>query len=202
MLQRDAIRPDTLDTLKLIQSQSELSGTRLVGGTALALQLGHRLSIDIDLFGIWDRELDLHEVLERCGSVIAEHRTQNIHVFNVNEIKVDVVYYEYEWLSSPVEVEGVRMALVNDIAPMKLEAINSRGSKMDFIDMAFLLEKFSLNEILEWYKAKYPKGSEYLVLRSLVYFDDAEDDPMPLMLKPMDWESAKERIRDAVRKVA
>lgn len=202
MLQRDAIRPDTLDTLKLIQSQSELSGTRLVGGTALALQLGHRLSIDIDLFGIWDRELDLHEVLERCGSVIAEHRTQNIHVFNVNEIKVDVVYYEYEWLSSPVEVEGVRMALVNDIAPMKLEAINSRGSKKDFIDMAFLLEKFSLNEILEWYKAKYPKGSEYLVLRSLVYFDDAEDDPMPLMLKPMDWESAKERIRDAVRKVA
>jgi len=202
MLQRDAIRPDTLDTLKVIQSQSELSGTRLVGGTALALQLGHRLSIDIDLFGIWDRELDLHEVLERCGSVIAEHRTQNIHVFNVNEIKVDVVYYEYEWLSSPVEVEGVRMALVNDIAPMKLEAINSRGSKKDFIDMAFLLEKFSLNEILEWYKAKYPKGSEYLVLRSLVYFDDAEDDPMPLMLKPMDWESAKERIRDAVRKVA
>jgi hypothetical protein len=202
MLQRDAIRPDTLDTLKVIQSQSELSGTRLVGGTALALQLGHRLSIDIDLFGIWDRELDLHEVLERCGSVIAEHRTQNIHVFNVNEIKVDVVYYEYEWLSSPVEVEGVRMALVNDIAPMKLEAINSRGSKKDFIDMAFLLEKFSLNEILEWYKAKYPNGSEYLVLRSLVYFDDAEDDPMPLMLKPMDWESAKERIRDAVRKVA
>ncbi len=141
MLQKDAIRPDTLDTLKLIQSQPELSGTRLVGGTALALQFGHRLSIDIDLFGIWDRELDLHEVLERCGSVIEEHRTQNIHVFNVNEI-------------------------------------------------------------LEWYRAKYPKGSEYLVLRSLVYFDDAEEDPMPIMLKPMDWESAKERIRNAVREVA
>ncbi|MDD2599392.1 MAG: nucleotidyl transferase AbiEii/AbiGii toxin family protein [Kiritimatiellae bacterium] len=202
MLCRQAIRQDTLDTLKRIQLQPELSETRLVGGTALALQFGHRLSIDIDLFGVFDRMLDLQEILGRCGSVNQKHRTENIRVFNVNDIKVDVVYYDYLWLSPPLEVDGVRIAEITDIAPMKLEAINSRGSKKDFIDMFFLLQHFTLSEMLDLYRRKYPAGSEYLILRSLVYFDDAEDDPMPIMLKPIDWEGVKERIRVAVRKQA
>ena len=82
---------------------------------------------------------------------------------------------------------------------MKIEAITGRGSKKDFLDLAFLLDQHPLGEILIWYRDKYPQGSEYLVLRSLVYFDDAEEDPMPVMLQPMTWETAKERIRRAVR---
>ena len=199
MLYKQAIRPDTLDTLRRIQALPELSGTRLVGGTALALQLGHRLSIDIDLFGIWDRRADIGKILGRCGTVREEHRTENIRVFNVDDIKVDLVYYEYAWLSPARETEGIRMAAITDIAPMKVEAINSRGSKKDFLDLAFLLEQHPLGEILIWYRDKYPQGSEYLALRSLVYFDDAEEDPMPVMLQPMTWETAKERIRRAVR---
>lgn len=198
MLYSQTIQPDTLDTLRRIQAQPELSGTRLVGGTALALQLNHRLSIDIDLFGVWDRTADLGRILGRCGTVREEHRTENIRVFNVNDIKVDVVYYTYAWLKEPVEEDGIRLACIQDIAPMKLEAINSRGSKKDFIDLVFLLERFSLEEMFKWYLAKYPQGSEYLILRSLVYFDDAEEDPMPLMLKPMNWETAKAHIRHAV----
>jgi hypothetical protein len=85
---------------------------------------------------------------------------------------------------------------------MKLEAITGRGRKKDFIDLTFLLERYPLDTMLSWYRDKYPQGSEYLVLRSLVYFDDAEDDPMPVMLKPLDWETAKERIRVAVRRKA
>jgi len=199
MLFYNSITPDTLDTLKRIQSQVELKETRLVGGTALALQLGHRLSIDLDIFGVWDQSLDLRNILGRCGETIEEHSTENIKVYNVSEIKVDVVYYTYAWLKEPVEADGLRFAGMQDIAPMKLEAINSRGSKKDFIDLAFLLERFSLKEIVEWYRLKYPQGSEYLVLRSLVYFDDAEDDPMPHMLKPMRWETAKAGIQQAVR---
>ena len=80
-----------------------------------------------------------------------------------------------------------------------LKRIQCRGSKKDFIYLAFLLERFSLKEIVAWYRMKYPQGSEYLVLRSLVYFDDAEDDPMPRMLKPMRWEAAKAGIQQAVR---
>jgi hypothetical protein len=85
---------------------------------------------------------------------------------------------------------------------MKLEAITGRGRKKDFIDLTFLLERYPWDTMLSWYRDKYPQGSEYLVLRSLVYFDDAEDDPMPVMLKPLDWETAKERIRVAVRRKA
>ncbi len=199
MLFYDAITPDTLDTLKRIQSQVELKETRLVGGTALALQLGHRLSIDLDIFGVWDQSLDIRKILGRCGETIEEHSTENIKVYTVSTIKVDVVYYTYAWLHEPVEADGLRFAGMPDIAPMKLEAINSRGSKKDFIDLAFLLKRFSLKEIVAWYRMKYPLGSEYLVLRSLVYFDDAEDDPMPRMLKPMRWEAAKAGIQQAVR---
>lgn len=202
MLFYHAIKPDTLDTLKRLQAQAVVADTRLVGGTALALQLGHRLSVDIDLFGTWDRSLDLRDILGICGPVVEEHHTENIRVFNINGIKVDLVYYEYAWLKDPVRTDGICMAAIDDIAPMKLEAINSRGSRKDFLDLAFLLEQFPLEKILFWYREKYPQGSEYLVLRSLVYFDDAEDDPMPMMLKPLDWETTKERIRQAVRQVA
>ena len=202
MLHKSGIQSDTLDTLRRIQTQPELTGTRLVGGTALALQLGHRLSIDLDLFGIWDRTIDLLHILGRCGTVTEEHRTNNICVYNVSDIKVDVVYYDYAWLRDPIRVDGIRLAMMEDIAPMKLEAINSRGSKKDFIDLAFLLEQFSLEQMLSLYREKFPQGSEYLVMRSLVYFDDAEDDPMPVMLKPLSWDAAKERICEAVRATA
>jgi hypothetical protein len=202
MLHYDAIRTDTLDTLRAIQRQPELSATRLVGGTALALQLGHRLSVDIDLFGFWDKSMDLCAALGRCGHAVAEQRTENIWVFNVNDVKVDVVFYEYAWLADPVQVDGLVLASPCDIAPMKLEAVTNRGSKKDFIDLAFLLETYSLSEMLKGYAAKYPHGSEFLVLRSLTYFDDAEDDPMPGMLKPMAWDTVKERIQCSVREVA
>jgi hypothetical protein len=199
MLFYNSIKPDTLDTLRRIQSQAELKETRLVGGTALALQLGHRYSIDLDVFGVWDQTLDSRKILGRCGETMEEHSTENIKVYTVSGIKVDVVYYAVAWLKEPIDADGLRLAGMPDIAPMKLEAINSRGSKKDFVDLAFLLKRFSLREILEWYRLKYPQGSEYLALRSLVYFDDAEDDPMPQMLKPMNWETVKTNVSKAVR---
>jgi hypothetical protein len=199
MLFLDTVKPDTLDTLRRLQALPVLAETRLVGGTALALQVGHRVSVDLDMFGIWDKRVDLGEVFGQCGTVVTEHVTENIQVFQVSGIKVDVVYYRYPWLDEAVNECGLRLASLRDITSMKLEAINSRGSKRDFIDLATLLERFTLSEMLKGYLSKYSRGSEYLVLRSLCYFDDAEEDPMPAMLKPMRWESVKERIRQAVR---
>jgi hypothetical protein len=199
MLCSRSISADTLDTLRRIQAQAELKDTRLVGGTALALQLGHRLSVDLDFFGVWDRTIDLLEIMKRCGPVITEHMTENIRVYILSGIKVDIVRYECTWLKPPLEYDRIRMAALEDIAPMKLEAVSSRGSKKDFIDIGFLLNRFSLKQMLDWYQLKYPQGSEYLILRSLVYFDDAEDDPMPIMLEPMEWAETKQIIQDAVR---
>jgi hypothetical protein len=116
-------------------------------------------------------------------------------------VKVDFVNYPYDWLTEPMQRDGLTLASPRDIAAMKLEAITNRGSRKDFIDIAFLLERFPLPEMLEWYKVKYSSGSEYLVLRSLCYFDDADAEPMPVMLKPMPWATVKERVQDAVREV-
>jgi hypothetical protein len=85
---------------------------------------------------------------------------------------------------------------------MKLSAITNRGTKKDFVDLAFLLKHFALQDMLDFYAQKFSDGSAFTVLKSLVFFDDAEDDPMPNMLKPFDWTEAKRRITDAVLDVS
>jgi predicted nucleotidyltransferase component of viral defense system len=125
-----------------------------------------------------------------------------IRTYFVESVKVDIVHYPYKWLKPVIVNENIRLASIADIAAIKLEAANNRGSKKDFMDVAFLLEHFSLRELVGLYREKYPASNEYMVLRSLVYFDDAEVEPMPVMLKPLTWEVAKERICDAVRATA
>ena len=200
MLHLESVEPDTLELLRQLQSDPALVGLRLVGGTSLALQIGHRKSEDLDLFGKFRvRGSELEQVLRQHGRTQLVSRSRIVETYLVRDVKVDFVDYPYVWLVDAVETEGVVLAVETDIAPMKLEAITGRGRKKDFIDLTFLLERYPLDTMLSWYRDKYPQGSEYLVLRSLVYFDDAEDDPMPVMLKPLDWETAKERIRVAVR---
>lgn len=197
----ETVEPHTLAILKKIQALSELRATRLVGGTALALHLGHRHSIDLDFFGNWEVE-SLEPFLASCGSVIRTGGKKNLQFYSVDQVKCDFVRYKYQWLKPPIEVDSLRLAHIDDIAAMKLKAITGRGSKKDFIDLVFLLDHYTLSEMLTLYRNKYPDGSEYMVLRSLVYFDDAEEDPMPQMLKPLQWDEAKERIQAAVRAYA
>ncbi|MEI6647254.1 MAG: nucleotidyl transferase AbiEii/AbiGii toxin family protein [bacterium] len=201
MLHVETVNPDTLLLLKQIQSLGVLSETRLVGGTALALHLGHRCSIDLDFFGSWG-ETNLQPELESCGTVIRTGGTHRMQFYEVNTIKVDFVTYTYAWVQEASIIDGVRLAHIEDIAAMKLEAITNRGSKKDFIDVAVLLEHFSLKQMLELYHRKYPMGLKLHVMRSLVYFEDAEGTDTPVMLKPLTWEAAKERICDAVRATA
>lgn len=203
MLHLAAVDPDTLELLKQLQSDPALIGLRLVGGTSLALQLGHRKSVDLDLFGsLGVMGGELEQTLRKHGDVELVNRSKVVETYFVRGVKVDFVNYPYAWLTDPVCADGLTLAAPQDIGPMKLEAITSRGSKKDFIDLAFLLETSTLSEMLELYAVKYPQGSAYLVLRSLVYFDDAEEDPMPVMLTPLVWDEAKARICDAVRATA
>ena len=107
----------------------------------------------------------------------------------------------FELLEPPVEEGGVRLAGVKDIAAMKVNAITNRGTRKDFVDMARLLDDYSLEDIFSWYREKYPAANPALAMRSMSYFVDAETMPMPKMLIPFDWEGAKDRIRAAVRKL-
>ena len=196
MLFHDAIEPATLELLKRLQSLPALAETRLVGGTALALQLGHRISVDLDVFGKWNYAEDLAGVFSAIGRTEKESGTPN------GRMAFCVVYDMYEWLEPPVEEEGVRLAGIRDIAAMKVNAITNRGTRKDFVDMARLLGDYLLADIFAWYRAKYPTANPALAMRSLSYFVDAETMPMPKMLIPFDWDEAKDRIRAAVRKLA
>ena len=205
MLHLETIAPVTLDLLRRLQALPMLAETRLVGGTALALHLGHRVSVDLDIFGRWDYEKDLGLALAKIGRVEKESGTQSgkMAFFYVDDVKVDCVAYEdYAWIDAAVEESGVRLAGVRDIAAMKINAVTNRGTRKDFVDVARLLDDYSLDEIFGWYQMKYPDANPALALRSLSYFADAETMPMPRMMIPFDWEDAKERIRAAVRGLA
>ena len=205
MLFLDTIEPKTFSLLKRLLALPELAQTRLVGGTALALQLGHRISVDLDIFGSWDYTMDLAGRFSTIGKTEKESGTPDgkMAFFYIDNVKVDCVSYDmYKWLEPPIESDGVRLAGVKDIAAMKVNAITNRGTRKDFVDMARLLDDYSLNDIFAWYREKYPEANPALAMRSLSYFVDAETMPMPKMMIPFDWKEAKDRIRAAVRKLA
>ena len=195
MLYLETVESSTLELLKKLQRLPVLEQTRLVGGTALALQLGHRKSIDLDFFGTVDCEAEyLRESIAGIASLTILKESPHIHIYIVDGIKVDIVNYKYPWLDDVVLEQGLRLASVSDIAAMKITAIIGRGTKKDFIDIAFLLHHFSLEEILHFYAAKYNDSSVFMAMKSLAYFDDAEADPMPDMFVNQSWQQAKAYI--------
>ena len=202
MLRLETIPPEALVLLKNIQALPTFRETRLVGGAALALHFGHRTSIDLDLFGAWEAHTPLELALAECGRVEKLGGDgKSFQFFSVNGVKIDCVAYPYKWLAPPVVSDGVRLAAVSDIAAMKIAAVTNRGTRKDFVDVYFLLKLYTLEQLIDWYMQKYPDGNAYLTMRSLVYFADAEQEVMPKMLVPVEWENVKSTIRMAVREL-
>jgi len=182
-----------------LQNIEIFSELRLVGGTSLALQLGHRKSIDIDLFGeIKITAVELSQIINQIGEISRLNNSNTIHIYLIDGVKVDIVNYTYKWLEEPVIENELILAGKKDIAAMKLNAITGRGTRKDFIDLYFLLKEFSLEEILSFYEDKYQDGSKFLVLKSLFYFVDADKDDSPEMLASIHWEEVKSFIKDKV----
>ena len=203
MLSFRTIEPHTLELLKHLMGVPYLKECRLVGGTALALQYGHRSSVDLDVFGdVPDDDQALLDILENFGKIQGQKTTKYIKSFVVDNIKVDFVNYSrYPWIDEVVAKDGLRLASPKDIAAMKTYAIQNRGSKKDFIDLYFLLQHFTLEEILGFYSQKYPNYSMFRTRMALTYFEDAEGQECPKMWVDVDWETVKESIGQTVRKV-
>lgn len=200
MLYYETVFPETLQLLRDIQSLPVMAGYPLVGGTALALQVGHRLSIDLDFFG--DNTADMTSIetsLSGLGRLIVDNRSANVINARLRDIKVDVVRYRYPLIEPPIRIEGLTLAAVEDIAAMKLAAIVGRGSKKDFIDLFFLLERYSIEELMDFFRRKISDESDLMVARSLTYFEDADVEAMPKMLSSVAWSEVKTRIRKAVK---
>lgn len=200
MLHLQTILPDTLELLKRLSAQPEMQEMRLVGGTSLALQYGHRQSVDLDFFGkLTVSQEEILSMIERLGSYRLRNRTNNILQLIVDGVMVDIVdYSRYPWIDEPVCHEELTLASPKDIAAMKINAIEGRGSRKDFIDIYMLLRHYRLDELLTFYSQKYPNYSIFRALLSLTYFDDAESEAMPKMFIPNDWEQMKSSITQAV----
>ena len=197
MLSLQTVQPDTLELLKVLMRLPILEDMRLVGGTALALQYGHRRSVDLDFFGQTTENVDelTETIKETIGKVQLLSASKRIKVYNIQNVKVDIVNYDYPWIDDAVIEEGFRLASPKDIAAMKVNAIIGRGTKKDFIDIFYLLQHFSFDELLKLYSQKYPDGSEYRALLSMAYFVDADQQAMPYMFEDVEWNDIKRKIK-------
>lgn len=202
MLSYRTVEPHTLELLKAISAKVKERDIRLVGGTALALQFGHRQSVDLDFFGKIDSTSDeLRDMLQDIGVTRVHKESTNIKIYDVDNIKIDFVNYKYDWIDRAVEEDGILLASPVDIAAMKINAVEGRGTKKDFIDVNELLKHYTLEEILNFYTLKYPEHSIFRALLSLTYFEDAESQLMPKMFVEDSWEVMKARISDEVKKL-
>ena len=208
MLQYRTIYPTTLELLNKLMLLPELKDFFLVGGTALALQLGHRISIDIDLFTQKDfNTKKLFAKLNKQFKISDLNEDTNTLNFNIifpenseNIIKIDLIKYSYPLINPILEIDKIRLLSVEDIIPMKLSAVAGRGSKKDFYDIFYLLKSYSLAKMFELFKKKFPNTNEFHILKSLTYFEDAEIEPSPQMKEKTDWNIVKSKIRDETNK--
>lgn len=152
-------------------------GFYLAGGTALALQLGHRRSMDLDFYTQkrFDYKKLRRELEDKFKEAIFLQGSEGTLIMKLDKVAVSFFYYPYPLIFPIVKFNNFPpIALIKDIAAMKLIAIADRGIKRDFYDIYFLLKELSLEEIFNWVKKKYPKFNIYSAIRGLTYFEDAE----------------------------
>jgi len=177
----------------------------LAGDTGLALHLGHRISEDLDFFTAqhFDPEKILLQLRDRLELTVIDTAPGTLHLICGGVVRTSFLYYPYRLLFPLSEFKGCPVADYRDIAAMKLIAIAQRGSKKDFVDLFFLLrEKIELQQLKNIIERKYA-GVNYSwphLLRSISYFEDAEEDPMPVLTvsgrRRSMWQEEWERIKD------
>lgn len=195
MLQTNTVNKNTLELLNKICCNQHFNDFFLVGGTALALQFGHRVSVDLDFFSIKSFNQErLKEILIKEFDAHIFAIDNNAIRGSINTVKFDFIAHQYPLLKPILEENEFRLSSIEDISAMKLNAVRNRGTKKDFVDIYFLLQKFTLEELLKMVNLKYPNHVDILTLKSLIYFDDANIQPNCEMLIDVSWEDVKSKI--------
>ena len=175
----------------------------LVGGTALSLLIGHRISIDLDFFSVnsFD-ENNIVKHLQDNYSFELDYLSKNTIKGESNGVQLDFISHQYPWIDKTLNIDDVRIASKNEIAAMKLNVIVTNGTRIkDFIDIAFLAKDLSLNNMLDLYEQKY-KANRIIALKSLSYFDDVNEyEPIQYIEdKEKDWQGIKNQILKMIAK--
>jgi hypothetical protein len=206
MLPAKAVETRTLELVKSLQNKSYLKGFYLVGGTALALHFGHRKSIDIDLFSNFDFDATiLLEQIHQDFSFQLFYTATNTLKGYIGDINVDILAHRYKLIAEPDVVYGVTLLSVPDIIAMKLNAISTSGQRAkDFIDIYFLLTRYNLGKMLEFYQEKYNQQNAAFILKSLIYFNDVDLAGWPVLIAnpTLKWADVEKRIEKAVLEYA
>ncbi|MCD6345191.1 MAG: nucleotidyl transferase AbiEii/AbiGii toxin family protein [Anaerolineae bacterium] len=195
--------------LDYLRRQSFISDFYLAGGTALALQIGHRVSTDLDWFSTRcpllapERE-SICVALEKSGQFRLGSEQDGMLFTQLFGAEVSFIYQHHTLLEPTVEYQGVQLASPTDIGLMKLAAINSRGTRRDFIDLYCLREAAPLARLFELAAIKYADRPSFLVVatRALAYFEDAEPQPMPRLLTPVKWVDVRAYCESAASRLA
>ena len=178
-------------------------GFYMAGGTALSLELGHRKSLDFDFYTPkkFDNRKLLREIEEKFKEVVLIQSAEQTLIVMINGIEVSFFHYPYPLIYPPVKIDGVSLASKGDIAAMKIIAISDRGAKRDFIDVYFLLKEFSLEEIFQVVKKKYPNFNIYVALQGLTYFIDAEKEQKRrlYLFQSISWNKIKKFLIEKVK---
>ena len=203
MLHTQTVEPFTLELLNRLMSDLALNQFILVGGTALSLQIGHRKSIDLDMFTQTDFDASniLEHLLAEGYKVQVKHNQKQTLIVEISGVKVDFIRFRYPFLANTLVEDGIRLANIKDIACMKIDAIMGRGKQKDFCDLYYLLKHFSLPEIMEAYSKMYQHSTSFHVYKSLTWFEDADlDGALDVFDKKYNWEKAKKAIIKEVEK--
>jgi len=186
----------TQKTIEILALQDFFKSFYLAGGTACALHLGHRTSNDLDFFS--NKEIlpfEIQNTLRSNGHFITDYSESQTLIGRFNETKISFFHYDYPLIRDLLDLLSIKISSLEDIGCMKIDTISSRGSRRDFVDLYFILRKFdiSLKEYFQYFEKKYGKENYniYHVLKSMVYFEDAEGDPELNMLVQFSWENMK-----------
>lgn len=207
----NTVTPLLLNVLKKIMAVEELKLFRVVGGTALSLQLGHRESVDIDLFT--DAEygsIDFQAIDKYLKSNFIYTDTYNFDIIGMGKsyyigesanqcIKLDLFYTD-NFIRPIVALDNLRLASVEEIIAMKIDVIARGGRKKDFWDIHELLNSFSLEQMLRLHEERYPYShDEKEILTNFTLFDNADADFDPICLKNKYWEIIKLDLLEATK---
>ena len=204
MLYTEAVESRTMELLRKLMRDSRFSDFLLAGGTNLALRLGHRKSVDLDLFSYQSFDaISLAEYLtQNYNFEKADVREENTVKGFIDDIKVDIIAHIYPLVDEPFIAENtIRLYSICDIAAMKLVAISDNGKRLkDFVDIAFLSTQMSLNQMLDMYARKYKNASALHAARGLSYFDDIDfSTSIELTGSTFSWKKIEKRIRQMIK---
>lgn len=205
MLYLQILNQNQLNLLKELKFDND--NVYLAGGTALALQLGHRTSLDFDFYSKdnFNPEILVADFQKKFGNkMIVNSIAKGTAILTINNVSFSIFHYPYELIDDLKNLENIQMASIPDVSAMKLIAVAMRGKRRDFIDVYYLLKKYSLEDLLGFVKKKYPSFEELMILKGLIFFEDAEDEDVARGIKIFDnsfsWRKAKIFIEDEVKK--